>query len=67
MDNSYKKQLRLLYELKHSIKQSDDKFQQLITKKRIIWIPTKIALKALNVSIEHYKSKINELKQLNNE
>jgi hypothetical protein len=67
MDNSFNKQLRLLYQLKQSIKQSDDKFQQLVTEEGIIHIPTKIAWKALNSSIEHYKSKINELKQSNNE
>jgi flagellar biosynthesis chaperone FliJ len=67
MDNSYNKQLRLLYQLKQSIKQNGNKYEELVTGDGRIHIPTKAVIKALNSSIEHYKSKINELKQSNNE
>ena len=66
MDNSLNKQLRLLYQLKQSIKQNNNKYEELVTDDGIIYIPIKITIKAINSSIEHYKSKIRELTLTNN-
>lgn len=59
--NSLQKQIRLLYQLKQSIKQNDNKYEELVTDEGTIYIPTKTVIKAIHSSVEHYKSKIQEL------
>lgn len=63
--NSLQKQIRLLYQLKQSIKQNDNKYEELVTDAGIIYIPTKTVIKAIHSSVEHYKSKIQELNNEN--
>jgi hypothetical protein len=63
MENNFKEQLELLYKFKHEIKKSDEKYQELITEIGTIMIPTKSAIKAINSSIAHYRSRINNTEQ----
>ncbi len=61
MENNFKEQLDLLYKFKEELKNSDHKYQDLVTDIGTIIIPTKSAIKAINSSIEHYKSRIEYL------
>ena len=66
MENNFKEQLELLYKFKHELKKSDENYQELITEFGTIMIPTKSAIKAINSSIAHYRSRINYSEQNEN-
>ena len=57
---NYNKELRLLYQFRESVRQSNKEYQEIETENGVIKIPTKIVKKTLRSTIEHYKSKINE-------
>lgn len=61
MENNFKEQLSLLYKFKQELKNSDHNYQELITDIGTIMIPTKSAMKAINSSIAHYRSRIEYL------
>jgi phosphopantetheine adenylyltransferase len=63
MENNFKEQLGLLYKFKYELKKSDENYQELVTEIRTILIPKKSAIKAINSSIAHYRSRINYIEQ----
>ena len=56
---NYNKELRLLYQFRESVRQNNKEYQEI--ENGVIKIPTKIVKKTLRSTIEHYKSKINEI------
>ena len=56
---NYNEQLRKLYQERRNVKESIEHYVELETKNGIILIPRKVAIKAFNSSIEHFKSRIN--------
>lgn len=55
---NYNKQLRILYQERKKVKESDELYFELVTESGTISIPKKVVIRAYNSSIEHFKSKI---------
>jgi hypothetical protein len=64
---NYNEQLRKLYQQRSDVKLSNEHYFELQTENGIISIPRKVVIKALNSSIEHFKSRIQYQESLKEE
>lgn len=64
---NYNEQLQKIYQERQKVKESVEHYVELETESGTISIPRKVAIKAFNSSIEHFKSRINYQKEITNQ
>lgn len=64
---NFNEQLRKLYQERKRVKELDQNYVDLETENGLILIPKKVAIRAFNSAIEHYKSRIQYQQSIANE